>query len=91
MVAWRLRGWSWLLGSAWVAWLDAGVCVGVFMAWADGVVGSVGVAGLCGCQVCVLQRRGGLGWGTVGDAMGGGDAGDTYGGGAVGVETGWCC
>ena len=91
VVAWRLRGWSRLLGSAWVAWPGAGVHVGVFMPWADGVVGSVGVAGLCGCRVCVRRRRGGLGWGTVGDAMGGGDAVDAYGGGAVGVETGWCC
>ena len=91
VVAWRLRGWSRLLGSAWVAWPGAGVRVGVFMAWADGVVGSVGVAGLRGCRVCVRRRRGGLGWGTVADAMGGGDAGDAYGGGAVGVETGLCC
>ena len=91
VVAWRLRGWSRLLGSAWVAWPGAGVRVGVFMAWADGVVGSVGMAGLCGCRACVRRRRGVLGWGTVGDAMGGGDAGDAYGGGAVGVETGWCC
>ena len=41
-VAWRLRGWSRLLGSAWVAWPGVGVRVGVFMAWADGVVGSGG-------------------------------------------------
>ena len=53
VVAWRLRGLLRLLGSAWVAWPGAGVRVGVFMAWADGVVGSVGVAGLCGCPVCV--------------------------------------
>ena len=91
MVAWRLRGWSRLLVSAWVAWPGVGVRVGVFMAWVDGVVGSVGVIGLCGCRVCVRRRRSGLGWGTVGDAMGGGDAGDAYGGGAVGVETGLCC
>ena len=91
VVAWRLRGWSRLLVSAWVAWLGVGVRVGVFMAWADGVVGSVGVVGLCGCRVCVRRRRSRLGWGTVGDAMGGGDAGDAYGGGAVGVETGLCC
>ena len=91
VLAWRLRGWSRLLGSAWVVWPGAGVRVGVFMAWADGVVGSVAVAGLCGCRVCVRRRRGGLGWGTVGDAMGGGDAGDAYRGGAVGVETGLCC
>ena len=71
VVAWRLRGWSRLLGSAWVAWPGAGARVGVFMAWADRVVGSVGVAGLCGCRVCVRRRRGGLGWGTVGDAIGG--------------------
>ena len=80
VVAWRLRGWSRLLGSAWVAWPAVGVRVGVFMAWADGVVGSVGVVGLCGCRVRVRRRRSGLGWGTVGDAMGGGDAGDAYGG-----------
>ena len=43
VVAWRLRGWSRLLGSAWVAWPGVGVRVGVLMAWADGVVGSVGV------------------------------------------------
>ena len=91
VVAWRLRGWSRLLGSAWVAWPGVGVRVGVFMAWADGVVGSVGVVGLCGCRVRVRRRRSGLGWGTVGDAMGGGDAGDAYEGGAVGVETGLCC
>ena len=91
LVAWRLRGWSRLLVSAWVAWPGVGVRVGVFIAWADGVVGSVGVVGLCGCRVCVRRRRSGLGWGTVGDAMGGGDAGDAYGGGAVGVETGLCC
>ena len=78
VVAWRLRGWSRLLGTAWVASPGVGVRVGVFMAWADGVVGSVGVPGLCGCRVCVRRRRGGLGWGTVGDAMGGGDAGDAY-------------
>ena len=91
VVAWRLRGWSRLLGSAWVAWPGVGVRVGVFMAWADGVVGSVGVVGLCGCRVRVRRRRSGLGWGTVGDAMGGGDSGDAYRGGAVGVETGLCC
>ena len=91
VVAWRLRGWSRHLGSAWVAWPGVGVRVGVFMAWADGVVGSVGVVGLCRCRVRVRRRRSGLGWGTVGDAMGGGDAGDAYGGGAVGVETGLCC
>ena len=91
VVAWRLRGWSRLLGRPSVAWPGAVVGLGVFMAWADGVVGSVGVAGLCGCRACVRRRRGGLGWGTVGDAMGGGDAGDAYRGGAVGVETGWCC
>ena len=91
VVAWRLRGWSRLLGSAWVAWPGAGARVGLFMAWADGVVGSVGVAGLCGCRVCVRRMRAGLGWGTVGDAMGGGDVGDAYGGGAVGLETAWCC
>ena len=79
--SWVVPGWR---------WPGVGVRVGVFMAWADGVVGSVGVAGLCGCRVCVRRRRGGLGWGTVGDAMGGGDAGDAYVGGAVGVETGWC-
>ena len=77
VVAWRLPGWSWLLGSAWVAWPGAGAPLGVFMAWADGLVGSVGVAGLCGCRVCVRRRRGLLG---SGDAMGGGDAGDAYGG-----------
>ena len=81
VVAWRLRGWSRLLGSAWVAWPGAGARVGVFMASADGVVGSVGVAGLCGCRVCVRRRRGGLGSGTVGDAVGGGDVGDAYRGG----------
>ena len=53
VVAWRLRAWPRLLGSAWVAWPGAGARVGVFMAWADEVVGSVGVAGLCGCRVCV--------------------------------------
>ena len=53
VVAWRLRGWSRLLGSAWVAWPGVGVRLGLFMAWADGVVCSVGVAGLCGCRVCV--------------------------------------
>ena len=80
VVAWRLRGWLRLLVSVWVAWPGVGVRVGVFVAWADGVVGSVGVVGLCGCRVCVRRRRSGLGWGTVGDAMGGGDAGDAYGG-----------
>ena len=69
---------SWL-ASGWRG-PGVGVRVGVFMAWADGVVGSVGVVGLCGCRVCVRRRRSGLGWGTVGDAMGGGDAGDAYGG-----------
>ena len=58
VVAWRLRGWSRPLGSAWVAWPGVGARVGVFMALADGVVGSVGVAGLCGCRVCVRRRRG---------------------------------
>ena len=91
VVAWRLRGWSRLLGSAWVTWPGVGVRVGVFMARADGVVGSLGVVGLCGCRVRVRRRRSGLGWGIVGDAMGGGDAGEAYGGGAVGVETGLCC
>ena len=85
VVAWRLCGWWRLLGSAWVAWPGAGVRVGVFMAWAAGVVGSAGVAGLCGCRVCARRRRGGLGWGTVGDAMGGADPGEAYGGAAVGV------
>ena len=80
VVVWRLRGWLRLLVSVWVAWSGVGVRVGVFVAWADGVVGSVGVVGLCGCRVCVRRRRSGLGWGTVGDAMGGGDAGDAYGG-----------
>ena len=80
VVAWRLRGWLRLPVSVWVAWPGVGVRVGVFMAWADGVVGSVGVVVLCGCRVCVRRRRSGLGWGTVGDAMGGGDAGDAYGG-----------
>ena len=51
VVAWRLRGWSRLLGSAWVAWPGVGARVGVFMAWADEVMGSVGVAGLCRCRV----------------------------------------
>ena len=32
VVAWCLRGWSRLLGSAWVAWSDVGVRVGVSMA-----------------------------------------------------------
>ena len=76
----RQGGWLWLLVSVWVAWPGVGVRVGVFVAWADGSVGSVGVVGLCGCRVCVRRRRSGLGWGTVGDAMGGGDAGDAYGG-----------
>ena len=80
VVVWRLRGWLRLLVSVWVAWPGVGVRVGVFMAWADGVAGSAGVVGLCGCRVCVRRRRSGLGWGTVGDAMGGGDAGDAYGG-----------
>ena len=78
VVAWRLRGWLRLLVSVWVAWPGVGVRVGVFVAWADGVVGSVGLVGLCGCRVCVRRRRSGLGWGTVGDAMGGGDAGDPW-------------
>ena len=33
VVVWCLRGRSRLLGSAWVAWPDAGVRLGVFMAW----------------------------------------------------------
>ena len=53
VVAWRLRGWLRLLVSVWVAWPGVGVRVGVFMAWADGVAGSAGVVGLCGCRVCV--------------------------------------
>ena len=89
VVAWRLREWSQLLGSAWVAWPGAGARVGVFMAWADGVVGSVGVAGLCGCRVCVRRRRGGLGSGPVGDAVGGGDVGDAYRGGCCRCRNGW--
>ena len=80
VVAWRLPGWLRLLVSVWVAWLGVGVRVGVFMAWADGMVGSVGVVGLCGCRVCVRRRRSGLGWSTMGDAMDGGDAGDAHGG-----------
>ena len=59
VVAWRLRGWPRLLVSAWVAWSGVGARVGVFMVWADGVVGSVGVVGLCGCRVCVRRRRNG--------------------------------
>ena len=80
VVAWRLRGWLRLLVSVWLAWPGVGVRVGVFMAWADGVVGSVGVVGLCWCRVCVRRRRSGLGWGTMGDATSGRDAGDAYGG-----------
>ena len=53
VVAWRLRGWLRLLVCVWVAWPGVGVRVGVFMAWADGLVGSVGVVGLCGCRACV--------------------------------------
>ena len=64
VVAWRLRGWLRLLVSVLVAWPGVGVRVNVFMAWADGVVGSVGVVGLCGCRACVRRRRSGLGWGT---------------------------
>ena len=48
VVAWRLRAWSRLPGSAWVAWPGAGVRGGVFVAWANWLVGSVGLAGLCG-------------------------------------------
>ena len=40
VVAWCLRGRSWLLGSAWVAWPGAGGRVGVFMAWAVWAVGT---------------------------------------------------
>ena len=40
VVAWCLRGRSGLLGGAWVAWPDAGVRVGVFMAWAVWAVGT---------------------------------------------------
>ena len=40
VVAWCLRRQSRLLGSAWVAWPDAGVRVGVFMAWAVWAVGT---------------------------------------------------
>ena len=76
----RQGGWLWLLVRVRVAWPGVGVRVGVFVAWAAGVVGSVGVVGLCGCRVCVRRRPSGLGWGTVGDAVGGGDAGDAYGG-----------
>ena len=76
----RQGGWLWLLVSVRVAWPGVGVRVGVSVAWAAGVVGSVGVVGLCGCRVCVPRRRSGLGWGTVGDAVDGGDAGDAYGG-----------
>ena len=97
VVAWRLRGWSPVPRSAWVAWPDAGVRVGAFMAWDVWVVGTpllgagrlvwawlVCLGGGMGrgvCWVCVRQRRGWLGWGTVGDAMGGGDAGDAHKGG----------
>ena len=80
VVAWHLRGWLRLLVSVWVAWPGVGVRVGVSVAWADGVVGSVGVVGLCACRVCVRRRRSGLGLGTSADATGGGDAGDAYGG-----------
>ena len=48
VVAWRLRGCSRLRVSVWVAWPGAGVRVGVFMAWADSVPGSMGAAGFCG-------------------------------------------
>ena len=40
VVAWCLRGWSRLLGSAWLAWPHVGVCVGVFKAWAVWAVGT---------------------------------------------------
>ena len=56
----RQGGWLWLLVSVRVAWPGVGVRVGVFVAWADGVVGSVGVVGLCGCRVCVPE--GAVGW-----------------------------
>ena len=39
-VVWCLCGWSRLSGSAWIARLDAGVCVGVFVARAVWVVGT---------------------------------------------------
>ena len=40
VVAWCLRGWSRLPGSACVAWPDVNVRVGVFMAWAVLAVGT---------------------------------------------------
>ena len=64
--------------------------VGCWAVWAWLVCGC-GWIRQGGCRVCVRRRRGGLGWGTVGDAMGGEDVGVAYGGGAVGAETGWCC
>ena len=65
MVAWCLCGWSRLLGSAWVAWPDVGVRVGVFMAWAVWAVGtSLLVAGrpLAAWLVCVGGMGGGVGY-----------------------------
>ena len=65
MVAWCLCGWSWLLGSAWVAGPDVGVRVGVFMAWAVWAVGTpLLVAGrpVWARLVCVGGMGGGVGY-----------------------------
>ena len=65
MVAWCLCGWSRLRGSAWVAWPDVGVRVGVFMAWAVWAVDTpLLVAGrpVWAWLVCVGGIGGGVGY-----------------------------
>ena len=106
VVAWCLRGWSRLLGSAWVAWRDVGVRVGGFTAWALWAVGTplLGAGRLVWAWlVCV----GGMGrgvWYVCNDGVVGWVGAlwamqwvvemlvmPTGGGGAVGAATGWCC
>ena len=105
VVAWCLRGWSRLLGSAWVAWPNMGVRVGVFMAWAVWAVGTP----LLGAGRSVwawLFCVGGMGR-AVGYVCAEGVVGWVWalwvmqwvvemlvmptGRGAVGAATGWCC
>ena len=61
--------------------------MGLWAVWAW-LVCLGGWLGRGGCRVCLRRRRGGLGWGTVGDAMRGGDAGDAYGGGCCRRQNG---
>ena len=105
VVAWCLRGRSRLLGSAWVAWPDVGVRVGVFMAWAVWALGMtlLGAGRLVWAWlVCVGEMGRGVGYVCAEGVVGWVAALCAMqfvmemlvmptGGGAVGAATGWCC